>query len=269
MKILCCFKIVPDLEMLPEQEWYKASITNNVDTSLVRNVWNCFDESALEMTLKLSDKSEGFNVISEINALTIGANKCDSYLKLLYALGYNKAIRINASKEEINFKPKTIAYAIYDYIYNFGKEDVIITGMASADCNNKKVPFYLAELLNIPCISQVIDFTIIDEKTLKVISCINDIEYTYLVKKPCLLSIGNVACTYLRVPTLKNRMNVRHKKIIKYELKELLQDKYNLTEYMELKNLHLENKLRNGEKINGENLTNKIDILFERLKNRL
>ena len=80
MKILCCFKIVPDIEAISEDLWQNA--TNEIlDTTYCKKIWNCFDESALEMILKLSDLSESFKVVSEINALTIGNSFNNSYLK--------------------------------------------------------------------------------------------------------------------------------------------------------------------------------------------
>ena len=93
MKILACFKIVPDLDLVAEEDW-KADEELRVDTGYVRPIWNCFDESALEMMLKLSDLSEGFDVVYELSALTVGKKKDESFLKTLYALGYSHGIRI-------------------------------------------------------------------------------------------------------------------------------------------------------------------------------
>ena len=58
MKILGCFKIVPDLDLIAEEDW-TADDRLRVDTGYAKLLWNCFDEGALEMMLKLSDLSEG------------------------------------------------------------------------------------------------------------------------------------------------------------------------------------------------------------------
>lgn len=44
MKILCCFKIVPDIEIIPENSWQNIS-SDILDTTYLKKIWNCFDES--------------------------------------------------------------------------------------------------------------------------------------------------------------------------------------------------------------------------------
>ncbi|MFR1053026.1 MAG: hypothetical protein ACLSFB_00470 [[Clostridium] scindens] len=50
MKILGCFKIVPDLDFIAQEDWM-ADGQFQVDTSYAKLLWNCFDEGALEMML--------------------------------------------------------------------------------------------------------------------------------------------------------------------------------------------------------------------------
>ena len=86
MKILGCFKVVPDLDLVAEEDW-ELEGQLHVDTSYVKPIWNCFDESALEMMLKLSDLSGSFNIVFELSALTIGKEKDESFLKTLMLWG--------------------------------------------------------------------------------------------------------------------------------------------------------------------------------------
>ena len=76
MRILGCFKAVPALDLLREEDWV-ADDSLRVDTEYVKLEWNCFDEGALEMMRKLSDLSEGLNVVFELDALTVGGKKAD------------------------------------------------------------------------------------------------------------------------------------------------------------------------------------------------
>lgn len=266
MKILCCFKIVPDIEAISEDLWQNA--TNEIlDTTYCKKIWNCFDESALEMILKLSDLSESFKVVSEINALTIGNSFNNSYLKTLYALGYTNAIRIDCPTNESYFKPKLIASIIGAYIRKIGHEDIIFMGSASADTSDKKVPFYLAEILNIPCISQVVDVEIIDEYSLKVTSSIDDVNYVYMVNKPCIIVIGNVPCTYLRVPTLKNKLKTKNKLIKEYQIKDVLnKDKDIYQDNFAFEQYQIIDKTRPVEIIKAESTAEKVNILIDKLK---
>ena len=75
------------MEAINSTDW-EVTDSLSVDLSYVRLVWNCFDESSLEMLLKLSDLSEGFPALVNLWALTVGQKNADSYLKTLYALGY-------------------------------------------------------------------------------------------------------------------------------------------------------------------------------------
>ena len=51
MNLLACFKIVPDMEAIDSTDW-EVDDSLSVDLSYVRPIWNCFDESSLEMLLK-------------------------------------------------------------------------------------------------------------------------------------------------------------------------------------------------------------------------
>lgn len=80
MRILGCFKAVPALDLLREEDWV-ADDSLRVDTEYVKLEWNCFDEGALEMMRKLSDLSEGLNVVFELDALTVGGKKRTAFLR--------------------------------------------------------------------------------------------------------------------------------------------------------------------------------------------
>ncbi|MEG0155217.1 MAG: electron transfer flavoprotein subunit beta/FixA family protein [Lachnospiraceae bacterium] len=219
MKLLGCVKIVPDLEQLSEEDWI-VDEKQNIDVSFVKTQWNCFDESALEMMLRLSDLSEGFNVIFELDALTIGREICENYLKTLYALGYEKTVRIEC-EEELRFWPEMTARLIAEYVSQKGGQDVILMGIQSSVGDNGKTPLLVAEILGWPCITQVIEIEPVDEKYLRVRNTVDGGSVTQTIAIPCVLSVGNTPNSYLRVPTLKDRMKRGKKPIERYSAEEL------------------------------------------------
>lgn len=270
MNILCCFKIVPDLDMLSEQDWI-ADSDHNVDVSFAKTLWNCFDESALEMMLKLSDLSESFNVFHELNALTIGNSQCDSYIKTLYALGYKKAVRIESEKD-LRFSPELTARVITEYVRKMGGQDVIVMGMQSSVGDNGKTPLVTAEYLHWPCISQVINVESVDEQHLKVRSMVDNGILTQVIKVPCVLSVGNTPNSYLRVPTLRDRMKLGKQSIEVISLEDVVGNQ----SYEDLKTVSKVVKLsridnsRMGEIITGESPKEKASKLYHTyLKGRL
>ena len=65
------------MEAIDSTDW-EVDDSLSVDLSYVRPIWNCFDESSLEMLLKLSDLSEGFCSLVNLWALTVGKKNADS-----------------------------------------------------------------------------------------------------------------------------------------------------------------------------------------------
>lgn len=213
MKILGCFKVVPDLDLIVEEDWNKKQ-QSYVDTGYAKLVWNCFDEGALEMMLRLSDLSEGLNVVYQLSALTVGRQKAEGFLKTLYALGFAEGVRICVEAEEdILFSPEMISECIANYVKKVGGQDVIMTGIQSSDGSNKKTPYLLAERLGWPCVTQVVGMEPIDESHLKVTSQVPGGYMVRQVKTPCVFAVGNAVCSYLRIPTLKDKMKLGNRPV--------------------------------------------------------
>lgn len=274
MNILCCFKIVPDLDLLREEDWV-ADEQHQVEVGCVQTRWNCFDESALEMLLKLSDQSEGFNVVYHLRGLTIGTEICDRYLKTLYALGYEKAIRLE-QEGDLRFCPDVIADAIAAYMNQAGDIDVVVLGKQSADGDNGQTPFLLAEYLGWPHIGQVTQIAPVDESFLKVRSITDEGEIEQIIKTPCVISVGNAPNTYLRVPTLKDRMRLGKQpiKIHSMQQNRSTQQNHGMKQktlgYPKLLSLEPVNHQRMGQLVEGETAAEKAEILYQQyLKERL
>lgn len=219
MKILACFKIVPDLDLVAEEDW-KADEELRVDTGYVRPIWNCFDESALEMMLKLSDLSEGFDVVYELSALTVGKKKDESFLQTLYALGYSHGIRIE-KEDGCLFSPELVSSAVAAYMKRYAMQDVVIMGQQSSDGSNMKTPYLLAEKMGWPCVRDVVKMEPVDESSLKVTGSTGNGLLVQVVKTPCVLVVGNAQDSYLRVPTLKDKMRLGKQPVELVSLEEL------------------------------------------------
>ena len=270
MNILVCFKAVPDLDMLSNEDWV-VDKDLNIDVSFVRNNLNCFDESALEMVLKLSEKSEGFNTFVNLTALTIGDNNCDMYLKTLYALRFEKTVRID-SKEDIRFKPEVVASVISQYVNKMNTQDVVILGKQSGIGDNAKTPLLVAEMLEWPCITNVINLEPNTSDTIKVTNLVDGGTLTQIVKTPCILSVGNAPNSYLRVQTLKDKMKYGKKPIEIIDIEEFNIQSDNAQCYNEciLTGLEKINNERKSIIIDGETQSEKATKLyFSYLKERL
>ena len=203
LRVLVCFKAVPELEALTGSDW-QPDDHFRLDVRFVKTVINPLDESALEMSLKLRDQAEkiGFNV--DLTALTVGDGKADSILKTLYALKFNHAVRIE-SEVDLRFNSEQVAVDLFGFISSSDHFDLIVMGGRSADGDNARTPLLLAEALGRPCVTQGMDFKFKDG-ALEVVSLTDDGELVQLVRPPLVLAVGNAPSTYLRIPTLKDRM---------------------------------------------------------------
>ncbi len=251
------------MELLSEEDW-TVNENNLVDTGFVKTVWNCFDESALEMMLKLSDLSEGFGVDIQLEAMTVGNRICDKYLKTLYALGFRNAVRIE-TEEELLFQPELTAGLIAEYWSRYGSQDVIVMGQKSADGCNGKIPLLVAEKLGWACVTQVMEIIPVDETHLKVVSRTDDGQITRIVPIPCVLVVGDAAKGYLRVPTLKERMSRGKRPVELYDMEEFQswKNREALCQTASLVKLSSVNHTREGKVIRGESLQEEVEILYQ------
>lgn len=268
MRLLGLFKVVPDLDFIAEEDWM-ADERLQVDTSYAKLSWNCFDEGMLEMMLKLSDLSEGFDVVYELSALTVGKSRHETFLKNLYALGFCHGVRVDVGEEaDLRFCPGRIAGAVVNYVREKAPQDVILTGVQSADGNNMKMPLLLAEKLKWPCITQVAALEPVDENHLKVISQEDEGMVIQIVKVPCVLAVGNASCSYLRVPTLREKMG-RGKRPVE-QISFDWDSQENREENVELTELRPVSRSRSTVLIGGDTPEEKARKLYETyLKERL
>ncbi len=202
MRLLSCFKVVPDLEMLNEEDW--QVIDNAIDTSFVKNELSCFDESALEIALKLSDAAGNLSLAVDLTGLSIGGQYIDPFLRKLLALRFDQAVRVDCD-EDLRFAPEREAELIASYIRQ-DPQDVILLGWQSGVGDNAKTPLILAELLGWPCISQVVSLEMDKQGTLVVTNDLDDGRLQQKIETPCVLTVGNAQSTILHVPTLKDKM---------------------------------------------------------------
>jgi len=204
MNILVCFTIVPDLELLNDDDWV---IDKNlqIDTSFLKPTLNSYDESALEIALTLSDASESVKVPVELNALTIAGTGATTILKTLNSLRFNRVVRID-SHADLRFRPAAIASILTQYVLEHAPQDVLLLGKQTSIGENAKTHLLVAEMLGWLCITQVVGIELVDMKHLMVTSQVDDGQLRQRIQTPCVLSIGDSPNTFMRVPTLKDRM---------------------------------------------------------------
>ena len=229
-----CFKVTPDFEELPEADW-AAAAANGVQTRYVRRVLNCFDESALELALRLSDTLAARGKTVDLGALSIGGREVEPYLTTLVALGYERATRVApeadvagagpadadakanaaAAAADAGFElaPAAVAAIIAAHVGRTDRSDLLLLGCRSGPGDSGTVPFRVAEALDWPCLTQVTEVEPLGDGRLRVAGMVDDGLLRVTLRLPCVLAVGNAVVSHLRVPTLRDRLARRERPI--------------------------------------------------------
>ena len=214
MKIAVCFKTIADYGRLSEKDWAWDE-RHFVDTSFIRRVFNCFDESALEMALKLSATAKNGSDTAELTALTVDDRQGDLFLKHLAAVGYHHVVRIQCNRQiDLRFNSSAVSHLISAYIKREGHQ-LVFLGRQGGAGDNRQTGFLVAERLGWPCIREVTGVVMAESAgCLKVTSRIDGATLVQTVKLPMVLITGHcLDSPYLRVPTLKQKLKAKKKPV--------------------------------------------------------
>ena len=109
---------------------------------------NPYEEYALEQAVQLKEKHGG-----EVTVLTLGPEKSTQMLTKALALGADRAVLLKTP--DVPADPVTIARAIATELKSY-EIDVLLFGKKGVDDDNQQVGPMVAELLNLPCVTQTV-----------------------------------------------------------------------------------------------------------------
>ncbi len=207
MKILVCFKVTPDYEALRDAAWVAAA-AHGADIAYVRRVLNCFDESALELALRLAEATAGGGPAGgslDLGAVTVGGRGAEPFLKTLSALGYERVARVHP-EVNLDFAPAVTAALLASYARAIDHSDLLLLGERCGPGDSGAVPFFVAEALGWPCLAEVTEVEPQPAGRLRVACVTGDGLLRLTLRPPCVLAVGNAVVSHLRVPTLAARL---------------------------------------------------------------
>lgn len=203
MKILVCIKQVPDMEskfkVNSESNWY--------DSADLAWRMNEYDEYAVEQAVQLKEQEAD----SDLTVLCIGPDRVKETMKKALAMGCDRGAHL-LDDEFYTKEPMEIAAIIAEYAKdkNF---DAIFTGMQSQDRGSGQVGVLLAEMLDIPCITTVIDF-VFEGGEIKVKRELEGgVRAKVKTSTPALLTC-QLGLNTPRYPTLPNIMKAKKKELV-------------------------------------------------------
>ena len=237
MNILVCIKQVPDMEskfkINAEGIWY-----DNADLAWRMNE---YDEYAVEQAVQLKEQTGD----SELTVLCIGPDRVKETIKKALAMGCDRGAHI-ADDNSFRKDPYEIASIIAAYAKD--KDfDLIFTGLQSQDRGSAQVGVLVAEILGIPAISTIVDFTFQDG----MITAKRELEggSKALVKTriPALVTC-QLGLNTPRYPTLPNIMKAKKKELLSIDVAELLK----VEARQETARMYLPEKKGSGLVLEGE-----------------
>jgi len=211
MKILVCIKQVPDMEskfkVNGEGNWYDGSDL----------AWrmNEYDEYAVEQAVQLKEQVGD----SDLTVLSIGPDRVKEMMKKALAMGCDRGAHI-ADDDFFKKDPYEIASVIAEFAKDHGF-DLIFTGMQSQDRGSAQVGVLVAEMLELPSITTIVDFAFDDGQITAKRELEGGIKSIIKTAVPALVTC-QLGLNTPRYPTLPNIMKAKRKEMLSIQIADLL-----------------------------------------------
>jgi electron transfer flavoprotein beta subunit len=201
MKVMVCLKQVPHqdarLDVNADGTWIKEDS--------IKFEINSYDTYALEEALQCKDAGE-----AEVVVVSIGPDRVTQALRTALGMGADRAVHVKDADADAS---DSLGCAkILAAIAKEESPDIIFTGLMSDDGNFSAVPPMLAELLDMPSATGVLDVKFADGS----VTVERELEGGALevveLPKPCLLAIQTGACQ-VRYASLKGIMQAKKKPV--------------------------------------------------------
>ncbi|MFQ5890393.1 MAG: electron transfer flavoprotein subunit beta/FixA family protein [Gemmatimonadota bacterium] len=148
MRSIVCIKRVPDTETRIRI----APDGTSIDAAGVKYIMNPYDEFALEEAIRLKEAA-GTGCVT---VLTVGSDEAKETLRSGLAMGADDAVLLRAEPGLDGLAvAQVIAEAVSDREF-----DLLLFGKQAVDDDNMQVPGMVSELLELPCVTVVVELEI-------------------------------------------------------------------------------------------------------------
>lgn len=199
MNIVVCIKQVPDVDDI---KWTKE---NNLDRAQMLSKINPCDEWALDYAVKIKNQFKDVT----ITAISMGPMQASEMLNYALAKGADRAILLSDkmfSGSDTLATSKIITSAIRKYAADF---DLILTGQMAVDGDTAQTPVSLAQMLEIPDVTNVIEIYNADKNTAIVAQKFENEINMYEIMTPCLIAVKK-ECEKKAVPKIEDYIRAQN-----------------------------------------------------------
>jgi electron transfer flavoprotein beta subunit len=237
MKILVCIKQVPDMEskfkVAEGGTWY--------DTTELAWRMNEYDEYSVEQAVRVCEQENG----SELTVLSIGSDKVKETMKKALAMGAHRGVHI-VDSGAAGREPYQIAAIIAEYAKDKGF-DLIFTGMQSQDRGSAQVGILVAEMLGMPSISTIVEFSVSNGKIEAKRELEGGVKARVTTRTPAVVTC-QLGLNTPRYPTLPNIMKAKKKELLSVPVQDLLKTEARLV----TRRIYIPEKKSGGLILEGE-----------------
>ena len=197
MKIVVCIKQVPDTTEIKINP-----VTGTLIRDGVPSIMNPDDKGALEMALRLKDQYG-----AHVTVITMGPPQADLILREAFAMGADRAILLTDRKfagADTLATSNALAGAIKTLDW-----DIVFAGRQAIDGDTAQVGPEMAEHLDVPQVSYVVDLKVKDEQTVIVKKETEEGYQMLEADTPCVLTVLASAnkARYMSVSGIVNAYN--------------------------------------------------------------
>ena len=199
MKILTTVKKVVDVELNMHVK----------DGAIVEDgmqyVFNAWDENAVEAAVKLKESSG-----AETTLVSVGGGDNTDMIRRCYAMGIENGIHID---DPAIAKADASVYArVIQKVFEKDDYDLVITGKQAQDTDSGQTGIILAEYLGLPCVSNVIAISVVDDQHIKVSRAGDAGTEIVEITLPAVVTV-DVSINEPRLPQMRGIMMAKKKKI--------------------------------------------------------
>ena len=210
MKILACFNITYEFEQLTYDEWV-ATAKDSDALRYAKKMIDKVDESGIETALRLKDSRNETDSEVLVDAITVADSLGSGFATLLYSAGIHSVI-VQKAEPETCSSPTAVAELISDYARSEGY-DIVITGCKSSKSEGAKTGALIGEILHCECIPNVQELMSAECDEIAASCRTENGTVRYRIKTPVVLTMDDMYPVYLRIPTLRERMQVKDKEV--------------------------------------------------------
>lgn len=260
MRIAVCAKQVPDPDIPPSQFKLGGSGLAVESPRNVSPVVNGFDLNAVEAAVRIK---EGTGPDTEITVISVGHSFALDVMKRTLATGADNLVLVDDPAAE-NLDAAGTARVLAAVLTRHGPFDLVLCGRQASDWDQAHVPLFIAELLDLPCVTVARRLDIVGASA-TVERVLPDGYQVIEIALPALVTVTN-ELGEPRYPALKGIMAASRKKPEIHTIAELGVTDDQITPMLELIGLEIPQRTGRAEMIEGEDDAEKGRNLAVRLR---